>query len=50
MRLSDALRVMEGFVREGHIDADLYQIFVQSKIYLRYARAYLDPDQIDVKE
>ena len=32
----------------GHIDPDLFDIFVRQKVYQRYAEMFLDPDQIDV--
>ena len=32
---------------ENHIDPDIFDVFVRSKVYLRYAEAFLDPDQID---
>ena len=32
---------------DGHIDPDLFDIFVREKVYLRYAREFLDPEQID---
>ena len=32
---------------EGHIDGDLFEVFVQSKLNLRYAAEYLDPERID---
>jgi hypothetical protein len=31
----------------GHIDPDLFDIFVRKKVYLRYAEQFLDRDQID---
>jgi hypothetical protein len=31
----------------GHVDPDLFNIFVRDKVYLQYAREFLDPDQID---
>ncbi len=33
--------------KENHIDADLYDIFVGEKVYLKYAEEFLDPDQLD---
>jgi len=33
--------------KDNHIDADLYDIFVQQKVYLKYAEEFLDPEQID---
>jgi hypothetical protein len=32
---------------EGHIDPDLFEVFIREKVYLRYAAEYLDPEQID---
>ena len=48
MKLSEALRILENFSRNGHVDRDLYDIFVGQKIYLKYAWQYLDASQIDV--
>ena len=31
----------------AHIDAELFDVFVQEKIYLKYAEGFLDPEQID---
>jgi len=31
----------------GHIDPDLFDVFMWEKIYEKYARQCLDPDQID---
>jgi hypothetical protein len=31
----------------GHIDSDLFDIFVRDKVYMRYAQEFLDPEQID---
>ena len=31
----------------GHVDPDLFDIFVRDRVYLRYAREFLDPEQID---
>ena len=50
MKLSEALCILESFSRNGHIDPDLYDVFMQQKIYLRYARQYLDPAQIDMQD
>ena len=48
MKLSEALRILENFSRNGHIDPDLHEVFVRRKVYMEYAREYLDPAQIDV--
>ena len=47
MRLSEAMRIMQRFCANGHIDPDLFDVFVREKVYLRYALQFLDPWQID---
>jgi HD-GYP domain-containing protein (c-di-GMP phosphodiesterase class II) len=47
MGLRQALRVLGEMRDEGHIDADLFEVFVREKVYLRFAAEYLDPEQID---
>ena len=47
MPLSQALEIMDKFRNNGHIDADLYEVFVQHKVYRRYGEAFLDPQQLD---
>ena len=32
---------------DGHIDPDLFDVFVREKVYLEYAEQFLDPEQID---
>jgi HD-GYP domain-containing protein (c-di-GMP phosphodiesterase class II) len=45
--LSESLRILGNFRLNGHIDPDLFDVFVRKKVYLRYAERFLDPDQID---
>jgi HD-GYP domain-containing protein (c-di-GMP phosphodiesterase class II) len=45
--LSESLRIMGNFALNGHIDPDLFHIFVRHKVYLEYARKNMDPGQID---
>jgi len=45
--LSESLKILGNFRLNGHIDPDLFDIFVRKKIYLRYAEQFLDPGQID---
>ena len=47
MRLSEALRILRKFRDNGHIDPDLFEVFVRRRVYLDYARVCLDPAQID---
>ena len=45
--LSDSLGILGRMKEGGHIDPDLFDIFVREKVYLHYAREFLDPEQID---
>jgi HD-GYP domain-containing protein (c-di-GMP phosphodiesterase class II) len=45
--LTDALSILGKFRLNGHIDPDLFDVFVREKVYLRYAKQFLDPEQID---
>ena len=45
--LTESLEILGRFKQNGHVDPDLFDVFVRDKVYLRYAEAYLDPDQID---
>jgi len=45
--LTESLQILARFKLGGHIDPDLFDIFVSKKVYLRYAEQFLDPDQID---
>lgn len=47
MKLSQAMDIMEKFRQGGHIDPDLFDVFVRERVYLRYAEQFLDPWQID---
>jgi HD-GYP domain-containing protein (c-di-GMP phosphodiesterase class II) len=45
--LSESLHILGKFRQNGHIDPDLFDVFVREKVYLKYAEQFLDPDQID---
>jgi len=45
--LSDSLAILGKFRENGHVDPDLFDVFVRHKIYLRYAEMFLDREQID---
>ena len=45
--LSEAIRVMSFMKKDGHIDPDLFELFLQSGVYRRYAEAFMKPEQID---
>ena len=45
--LSESLRILGNFAQNGHIDPDLFDIFIRNKIYLEFARKNMDERQID---
>jgi hypothetical protein len=47
MKLSQAMGIMANFKKNGHIDPDLFEVFVKHEVYRRYAEQFLDPVQID---
>jgi hypothetical protein len=47
MKLSQAISIMVKMKEDGHIDPDLFDVFIQQGIYLRYAQQFIDPNQID---
>ena len=47
MKLSQAMGIMANFKKNGHIDPDLFDVFVRQGVYRRYAEQFLDPAQID---
>ncbi len=46
--VSQALFILKKMKEEQHIDPDLYDTFIEQKIYLQYAQKFLSPAQIDV--
>lgn len=47
MKLSQALCILDDMSRTGHIDPDLFEIFIKQRVYLAYAEKNLRPQQID---
>ncbi len=45
--LMEALCILGSMKEEGHIDPDLFDIFIKEKIYHRYAEEHMLRDQID---
>ncbi|WP_413203944.1 HD domain-containing phosphohydrolase [Rhodospirillum sp. A1_3_36] len=45
--ISEALKIMASMVAGGHIDPDLYALFLRSGVWREYAESYLRPDQLD---
>jgi hypothetical protein len=48
MKLSQAIEIMTKFSQGGHIDPDLFAVFLQRGVHRRYAETYLDPAQNDL--
>jgi len=45
--LSQALKIMSFMVKDQHIDAELFRLFLESGIYMEYAKAHLKDAQMD---
>jgi HD domain len=48
--ISSALEIMKRMADEGHIDPELFKIFVRSGVCQRYAERFLDPSQRDTED
>lgn len=46
-KLSETMRILDAMALEGHIDPELFRLFVERRLYESYAREYLDLAQID---
>lgn len=45
--LSDSVRILSFMRNDGHIDPDLFDLFLTSGIYRKYAEEHLRPEQVD---
>jgi len=45
--LSECLEILGHMKLDGHVDPDLFDLFIRSGIYRRYAQKFLLPEQID---
>jgi HD-GYP domain-containing protein (c-di-GMP phosphodiesterase class II) len=45
--LSESVNILYFFKKDRHIDPELFDLFLTSGVYLRYAERYLNPEQID---
>lgn len=45
--LSESLTILGRMKVDGHIDPDLFDVFLRERVYLEYSRRFLDPRQID---
>lgn len=48
MKISQALGIMQRMRDQNHIDPDLYQLFLQARVWYEYANRFLKPEQLDV--
>lgn len=46
-KLSEAVHIMSLMCKEGHIDPELFDLFLRSGVHMRYANEYLPAEQID---
>ena len=47
MTLSQAIAIMCKMRDNGHIDPDLFEVFVRERVYLRYGEQFLEAGQVD---
>jgi HD-GYP domain-containing protein (c-di-GMP phosphodiesterase class II) len=45
--LSESLAILGRLKLNGHVDPDLFDVFLWEKVYLKYAEQVLDPEQVD---
>jgi HD-GYP domain-containing protein (c-di-GMP phosphodiesterase class II)/DNA-binding response OmpR family regulator len=46
-KLSGSLKILRNMKKNRHIDADVYELFLTSGVFLKFAQKYLKPEQID---
>ncbi len=47
MKLTQAIKILGFMKKDGHIDPDVYDLFLDSELYMEYAKEQLDPSQLD---
>lgn len=50
MSLSQAVKIMRFMKMDKHIDPDIYDLFISSRIHIDYAKKEMNPEQIDIPE
>ena len=48
MKLSQAVSILKKMSETGHIDPDLFDVFIQQSVHIQYANEYLLPEQNDL--
>jgi response regulator RpfG family c-di-GMP phosphodiesterase len=49
MPLSQSLDILKNMRDSNHIDGELYEIFIREKVWLKYARQFMNEEQIDLQ-
>ena len=47
MKLSQALSILGKMKQDNHVDSQLFDVFIDQGVYLKFAEEYLNPEQID---
>jgi HD-GYP domain-containing protein (c-di-GMP phosphodiesterase class II) len=50
MKISQSLSILQKMKQGNHIDPDLYELFVKSRVWEKYARVHLRPEQLDIED
>ncbi len=45
--LSESLQIMSYMVKDNHLDKSLFELFLTSGVYLRFAKEYMQDEQLD---
>jgi HD-GYP domain-containing protein (c-di-GMP phosphodiesterase class II) len=48
--LDQAVRIMHSMCEGGHLCPDLFALFLESDVHLRYAREHMRAEQLDAAE
>ena len=50
MKISLSLNIMKRMVEDQHIDPDIYELFVKGRVWEKYAKRVLSPEQLDITD
>lgn len=45
--LSEAIKILSFMVKDGHIDGEIFKLFIRSGVYKEYAESFLAAEQVD---
>ncbi|MBS4096680.1 MAG: GAF domain-containing protein [Sulfuricella sp.] len=45
--LTEALTILGRMKLDNHVDPDLFDVFIREKVYLKYGKEFLEPEQVD---